>query len=102
MLIKIHNAYRLVVAVCDKELIGKKFQQEINGKPMQLDLTGGFFKGEQLEEKEIITKLKDAKREDATFNFVGDKSCNLALKLNLIKPEAISKIQNIPCALVLV
>lgn len=101
MLIKIHKAYRLVVAICDKELLGKKFQEDINGKPLQLDLTGGFFKGEEKSKTEIIQNIKDAKREDATFNFVGEKSCNLALQLKLIKPEAIRKIQNIPCALVL-
>lgn len=102
MLIKIHNAYRLVVALCDKELLGNKYHENIDGKPLQLDLTGNFFKGEELKKQEIINKLKDAKREDATFNFVGEKACNLALELKLIKPKAISKIQNIPCALVLV
>jgi len=27
MLIKVHDAYRIIVAVCDKELFGKQFRE---------------------------------------------------------------------------
>ena len=40
MLIKIHRAYRDVVAICDSELIGKRFEE---GK-FQLEIKEDFFR----------------------------------------------------------
>ena len=42
ILIKIHMSYRNVIAVCDEDLLGKKFEDE----KRQLDIKEGFFKGE--------------------------------------------------------
>ena len=50
ILIKTHQAYRFVVAICDKELKGKIIKEE-NKK---LDLTGKFFEGKEMTEKETI------------------------------------------------
>ncbi|MDO8623380.1 MAG: DUF424 family protein [archaeon] len=97
MLIKIHNAYRLIVAVCDEDLIGKKFEQDIK----QLDLTGAFFKGEEKTEKETEEIILDQLKEDATFNVVGKKSCNLFRKLGLITEEGITYVDSVPVALIL-
>jgi len=97
MLVKIHKSYRDVVAICDSELLGKKFQQ---GK-LQIDLNGEFFNGEEKSESETLELIEDTAREDATFNIVGSKSCQLALKAGIIDKKGIKKISGVPVALVL-
>lgn len=97
MLIKIHKAYRTVVAVCDSEIIGKKFEEGIK----QLDVRENFYKGEDKSEPELIEMIKDLAMEDATFNIVGKNSVSCALKAGIISQEGIKTVQGIPLALVL-
>jgi len=97
MLVKIHNSYRTVVAICDNNLLGKKFEQDNK----QIDLTSKFFQGEEKTEQEVLEIMQNFSAEDATFNIVGKKSVDLALKTGLIKQEGIITIQDIPIALVL-
>lgn len=96
MLVKIHKSYRNVVAVCDAELIGKRFEQ---GK-MQLHLNE-FFNGEKKSEQEVFELMQDLEKEDVIFNIVGKKAIETALKAKIIKKEGIKTIQGIPFALVL-
>ncbi|MEJ2268069.1 MAG: DUF424 family protein [Nanoarchaeota archaeon] len=97
MLIKIIKGYRNIVAICDSDLIGRKFEQ---GK-FQLDLTGTFFKGKEVSEKEAIKIIQNMQKEDATFNIVGQKSINTAVKAEIILEKGIKKIQGVPFALLL-
>jgi len=97
MKIKIHSSYRNIIAICDSELLGKKFEEE----KMQLDLTGEFFNGEDLSEEQVLAIIEDEKTEDATFNIVGEKAIELALKAGIIKKEGIIRIQGVPIALTL-
>lgn len=97
MLLKIHKSYRDVVAVCDSDLIGKRFEQ---GK-FQLDVKESFYKGEEISEEKAIFILKKMSIEDATFNIVGKNSVKTAIQAGIIDEEAVGKIQNIPFALVL-
>ena len=97
MLIKIHESCRLTIAICDSDLIDKKFEEGIK----QLDLTGSFFKGEEKTEQEATEIIEDSQKEDATFNIVGKQSCDLALKLGIVEKSGIITIQDIPIALVL-
>ena len=97
MLIKKHSSYRQVIVICDKELIGKKFEQ---GK-LSLEITENFFKGEEKSEQEILRMIEIAAAEDATFNIVGEKSVALSLKAGIIKQEGIMRIQSVPVALIL-
>jgi len=98
MLVRIIKSYRDIVAICDSELLGKRFEQ---GK-FQLDVKESFFKGDKTDEEKVIEIMKDMEKEDSTFNIVGKKSVNAALKAGIIKQEGIGKIQGIPFALVLV
>jgi len=98
MMIKIHKSYRDVVAMCDKELIGKKFEQ---GKS-QLDLKPSFYEGDELTKEKILELLQNMAKEDATFNIVGEKSISLALKTGIIEKNGVKHISGIPYALVLV
>ncbi len=97
MLIKIHKSYRLVVAVCDSDIIGKRFEQ---GNKL-LDVRENFYNGEEFEEQKAIAMMKSYAAEDATFNIIGEKSCQAALKAGLISKEGIKKVQGVPFALVL-
>ena len=97
MQIKIHQSYREVVAVCDSNLLGKKFEQ---GK-FQLDLKESFFKGEEKSKQETIKIMQDMSKEDATFNIVGKESVACAIEAGIISKQGIKKIDSVPFALVL-
>lgn len=98
ILIKIHKSSRIVVAVCDSDLIGKRFEEDIR----QLDMNGEFFKGQEYSQEEAVNIMRNQIREDATFNIVGEKSIDAALKSGAINESIISKIQSIPFALRLI
>ena len=98
MLVKIIKTYRDVVAICDSELLGKRFEQ---GK-FQLDVKESFFGGDETDEEKVIEIMKDMEKEDSTFNIIGKESVNAALKSGIIKKEGIGKIDNIPFSLILI
>ena len=97
MFLNIIKSYRDVVAVCDKELLGKKFEE---GK-FQLDIKENFYKGKEVDTESVVEIMKKMSAEDATFNIVGEKSTNAALKAKIISKEEIGRIKRIPFALVL-
>ena len=97
MLINIIKSYREIVTICDYELLGKYFEEG----DFQLDIKESFYKGEKKTEQEIIEIIKDMKMEDATFNIVGEKSINAAIKAELISEDSVRKIQGVPFVLVL-
>lgn len=92
MIVKIHKTSdgRRVLAVCDSNLIGKKFEE----KDLQLDLTSRFYKGEEKNKEEILNLFKTA----SIINLVGEKSVELGIKAGIIETNHIIKIKNIPHA----
>ena len=98
MLIKIHKAYRYVIGVCDSEILGQTFEEGIR----QLNIKDSFFNGEEVAEKELIEKIQDLVKEDATFFIVGKKSVNCAMKAGVVSSEGIQTVQNVQFALVLI
>jgi len=80
----------MLLAVCDSELIDKKFEE---GKG-QLDLTSDFYKGDEKTEIEV----SDLMRNSYIINIVGEKSVGLALKEELISEENVKKIDGVPYA----
>lgn len=98
MFIKIIQTYRDVVAMCDAELVGKRFEQD----KFQLDVKENFYKGEKVNEEKAIQLLQKYAKEDATFNIVGTKSINTAIKAGIISKTGIGRIDNIPFTLVLI
>jgi len=92
MIIKVHKTQdgRRIIAICDNNLIGKKFEE----KNLQLDLTSDFYKGEEKTKEEIIESIKGS----YIVNIVGKKSISLAIKLGIINKDNIIKIKNIPHA----
>jgi hypothetical protein len=97
MFVNIIDSYRYVVAICDKELIGKTFEEG----EYQLDIKENFYKGEIKSEAEVIKIIKDMSAEDATFNIVGERSVQTAIKSRIISENSVLKIQGIPYAMVL-
>ena len=97
MFIKIHKSYRNVIAICDSELVGKKFEE----RRFQLDIKENFYKGEEINEEKAINIIQRMSKEDATFNIVGDKSVSAAVKAGIVEKRGIKKIKGIPFALVL-
>ena len=97
MFVNVIKSYRDVVAVCDKELLGKKFEE---GR-FQLDVKENFFKGKESSREEVSEIMRDMKLEDSTFNIIGKKSVQTALETGIITKDGIGEIDNIPFALVL-
>jgi uncharacterized protein len=99
--INVIDTYRYVVAICDKELLGKKFEDD----KFQLDVKESFYKGKdgkEASEAEVLERIRKLVMEDATFNIVGKNSVRLALKLGLITEEGIKEINGVPFSLVLI
>jgi len=90
MIIKKHKTKdnRLILAICDKELLGKKFEEG----EKQLDLSSDFYKGNETKEEEIKKLFLVA----YIINIVGKKSIELALQENIISKEDVIFIKNIP------
>lgn len=97
MFVNVIKSYRDVVAVCDKELLGKRFEEG----NLQLDVKESFFKGKESSKEEVSEIMKDMKLEDSTFNIIGKKSVKTALETGIITKEGIGRIADIPFALVL-
>ncbi len=97
MYVNIIDSYRYVVAICDKELIGKKFEQD----KFQLDIKENFYKGEEKSPEEVKEIMGSMRTEDATFNIVGKKAIQIAIEAGIITQESVGKIANIPFAMAL-
>lgn len=97
MLVKIQSSYRHIVAICDTELLGKRFEEG----QYQLDVKESFYKGEEKDKEQTIEIIQNMAKEDATFNIVGKESVEAAIEAGLITKESTKTIDNIPFSLVL-
>jgi len=97
MLVKIHDSYRSIIAICDSDIIGKTFEE---GR-RQIKVNELFFKGEEKTEKEVLKLIQEGSAEDYTFNIVGKESVAVAIKAGIVTESGIVRIQGVPIALVL-
>ena len=81
---------KLILAICDADLLGKKFVDD--GK--QLDLSSDFYKGKKTTVKELKAMIKKA----YLLNIVGKKSVEFAISEGLVAKEHTASIKNIPYA----
>lgn len=89
--IKIHRKLgREIVAVCDEDILGKKFEDG----DLAFDVKEDFYKGEKKSKEEI----KDILIWADNINLVGKKIIAFALELHVIEEENIIKIKGIPHA----
>ncbi len=93
MIVKKHISQdkKIILAICDSDLLGKKFEQD----EKQLDLTSEFYQGKEMSEDDILKILPEV----SSLNIVGRKSIEFALKHNLIDRENVKSIDNIPYAI---
>lgn len=97
MWVKRHKSSRTVVAICDENLLGKKFTEGIK----QLDVRESFYKGEKLTKSEVISIMKYEFKSDSTFNIVGKESIQTAIEAGIIGKNEFSKVKNIPFTLII-
>ncbi|MBI2499457.1 DUF424 family protein [Candidatus Woesearchaeota archaeon] len=82
--VKVHKGLREVVAICDKELIGKVFSE---GK-YELKVGEFFYKGKEVSEDEVKEIMLNA----TNLNIVGERSINIAIKLGLVNEKNVLSI----------
>jgi len=93
MYLKIHeNAEGRVVAVCDKELIGKVLEE--GDKYIDLDRYRAFYMGEIAGENRVKESLGDFR----SANLVGQKAIKTVLDMGLIEKGDVMYINEIPYA----
>lgn len=91
MIVKIHKREnRTVLAVCDSDLVGRKFEEG----DRQLDLSGDFYKGEERTDKDIGDLLRNAD----IVNLVGEKSVAIGIQEEVITQDHVITIAGIPHA----
>ena len=90
MWVKIHTGKdgKTLLAVCDSELLGKKFEE---GR-LQLDLTTSFYRGEKKNKKEVADLMRNADM----VNLVGEEAIAVAASEELLSPENVKRIAGIP------
>ncbi|MCA9485727.1 MAG: DUF424 family protein [Nanoarchaeota archaeon] len=97
MLLKVHESYRKVVALCDSELLGRKLEE---GK-RQLEVGEHFFKGDEVSHDEAVARLRQLALDDSTFNIVGEKSVRVAVEAGILEEGGFSEIEGVKFGLVL-
>ena len=91
MIVKVHKrSGKALVAVCDTDLIGKKFEEG----ELQLDLTSNFYAGEEVDEKAAGDLIRNA----YMVNLVGKNAVKLGVDKGIIEESHIGKIAGIPHA----
>lgn len=89
LVVKVHKKEkRTIVSVCDKNLLGKVFSDGVR----QLDLSGEFYKGEEMDKVEI----GDLMRNSDGVNLVGEEACALALDEGVVEKDDILTVQGVP------
>ncbi|GFO96257.1 hypothetical protein ig2599ANME_0446 [groundwater metagenome] len=81
---------QLIVAVCDKEIIGKKFQEG----ELKLKLEPSFYKGADASESEVKEALSCA----TIANISGEKAIACAVECGCVDPDTVIFIEGIPHA----
>lgn len=92
MIVKKHISHdgRIVVAICDSEISGKRFEEGNK----QLDLSSDFYKGEEKTVEETLGMIEDAN----ILNIVGERSIKFAMDNEMISEDNILMISGIPFA----
>jgi len=87
---KYDTEQHVIVAVCDRNIIGKKFREG----ELVLKLDECFYKGDEVSEKEVKEALLSA----TIANIAGEKAVACAVDCGCIDPETVIFIESIPHA----
>ena len=80
----------VVVAVCDKELIGKTFREG----EITLEVSASFYKGELVSEEEMLAALRRA----TVANIVGESAVRCAVEHGFVDASNILRVRGVPHA----
>jgi len=83
---------RRIVAVCDKELLGKKFEE--GERLLDLDANRGFYEGELSDEQSVKAEISMAD----SINLVGHTSVGVGKTTGLVSDDNILQVAGIPHA----
>ena len=91
MYLKIYkNGDHVLVAACDKELLGKKLK---HGNTV-VEIRRDFYEGKDVSEEELQNALQKA----TTANLFGEKTVKCAMKCGLIDQNSVIMIDCVPHA----
>lgn len=91
-IVKIHKLSdgRVMLAICDSNLLDKKFE---DGK-LQLDLSSDFYRGEEMDDEKILSYVKRT----YIINLAGEESIDFGIKYKLIEKNIVVVIKKVPHA----
>jgi len=81
-----------IVAVCDKELIGKVLSE--GDVALDLKTYASFYKGDLVDEKKASSAL--AHGDTVSMNLVGERAVGIAKKLGIVPKGAVMLISGVP------
>ena len=88
MLAKKHEfEYKILLAVCDKEHFGKKFEEG----ELCFIVSEKFYGGNEVKEEELLEMIKEAD----SVNLFGNKCVSVAIKNGLVSEKSVKKIKGI-------
>ncbi|MHC1579542.1 MAG: DUF424 domain-containing protein [Candidatus Alkanophagales archaeon] len=82
--------FEVLVAVCDKELVGRRFSDGF----LKLEVSEEFYKGEVVGEDEVLRSLRRA----TIANIVGERAVRVAVENGIIDAESIIFVEGVPHA----
>ncbi len=91
MYLKTHRSGKeVLIAVCDCEILGKRFEEGA----LHVEVCDDFFGNVKATPEEVERSLSKA----TIANFVGQKAVNFAIKLGYVDKENVLVIDGVPCA----
>jgi len=91
--IRFNNKEELLLALCDEDIIGKKFEEG----DKQLFVNPRFYEGVKVTPQELTILLEKA----LIVNAVGEKTIQFLLDKRLVHEEGVIRIQGVPHAQIL-
>ncbi len=91
MYLKVHSSgSNVVVAICDKEILGKTLKEG----NITVTVNEGFFCGEIVDSERVEKALKNA----TTANLFGVKCIQCAINCGVVNPQSVIYINGVPHA----
>jgi len=85
-----HSGSGLLVAVCDRDLLGKSFEEGA----LSLNISERFYKGEEATEGDVIASLQRA----TIANLVGERTIKCAIDNDFIEEACVIFVDGVPHA----
>jgi len=78
----------VVLAACDKELMGRTLREG----GLRLDVCSSFYEGEDASEEMLLNRLRNA----TIANLVGERTVGVATEHGLVDEECVLRIEGVP------